>query len=89
MSPLVTWPRTPVPATVPASTPLSAAILRTEGGIGIDVPPAARCVSGLGRGSSSAALIGVVPAVLVSGRPVATPAESPDLVALAAALSLI
>ena len=35
MSPLVTWPRTPVPATADGSTPLSAASLRTEGGIGM------------------------------------------------------
>ena len=35
MSPLVTRPSLPVPATVAASTPLSAASLRTDGGSGI------------------------------------------------------
>ena len=36
ISPLVTWPCMPVPATLAASTPLSAAILRTDGGIGME-----------------------------------------------------
>ena len=47
MSPLVTWPCLPVPAIAPVSTPLSAAILRTDGGIG-----AATTGAGAGFGGS-------------------------------------
>ena len=48
MSPLVTWPRMPEPSTLAASTPLSAAILRTDGGSGISAGFAAGGIGGCG-----------------------------------------
>ena len=75
MSPLVTWPSLPEPSTFAGSTPLSAAIFRTEGGAGMSAFGV--CASGFGVarcfGSSSAALIGIVVDVLVSGRPAGAP----------------
>ncbi len=61
MSPLVTWPCMPEPATLAGSMPLSAAILRTDGGAGIS----RSC------GLSGPAPIGLVLAVFSSGAPVA------------------
>src|SRR5262245_21694537 len=71
MSPLVTCPRTPVPAIFDGSTPLSAASFRPDGGIGIS----------RGWGCSGPAPIGFVRAVFSSGAPVAPAA---GLVAVAA-----
>src|SRR6266849_9686582 len=62
ISPLVTRPSLPDPGTVDASTPVSAASLRTEGASGV-------FASGGGRGSSCAASIGAAGAVFWSGRP--------------------
>ena len=74
MSPLVTRPSLPVPDTVAGSIPLSAAIRRTDGATGVsgalDLGSASALGGTRGRGSSSAAPIGVVVAVFWSGRPV-------------------
>ena len=48
MSPLVTWPCMPVPATLPGSMPPSAAILRTEGGAGMSAAFAAAAGAAFG-----------------------------------------
>src|SRR5579875_8412 len=60
MSPLVTCPRRPLPATVDGSRPLSAASLRTEGGAGMS----------RGIGCSGPAPIGLMREVFWSGAPV-------------------
>src|SRR6185437_15705628 len=68
MSPLVTWPCMPEPATCDGSTPLSAAILRTDGGAGI--ADGAACGISRGCGCSGPAPIGLVFADFSSGVPV-------------------
>src|ERR1700689_2328667 len=83
MSPLVTRPSLPVPGTVEASTPVSAAILRTEGAKGPVVASAAFAGGGAGacRGAigSGPAPIAFAVSVFCSGRPVGT-APAPSLI---------
>src|SRR5262249_1879194 len=76
MSPLVTCPCRPLPVIFDGSTPLSAAIFRTDGGMGIS----------RGCGCSGPAPIGLVLAVFWSGAPVGLiaglvgPAPAPSLI---------
>src|SRR5580692_10188904 len=82
MSPLVTRPSLPVPGTAEASTPVSAAILRTEGAKGASVAfrgtggCAGACRGAIGSGPAP---IGLVVSVFCSGRPVGT-APAPSLI---------
>ena len=82
MSPLVTCPCMPLPATFDGSTPLSAAILRTDGGIGIsvDLPGAAGAGFGCSAGFCGAgAAFGAAPApslICPSNAPTATVSPS-------------
>ena len=87
MSPLVTWPRTPEPSTLAASTPLSAAILRTAGGSGISAAFAAGAGAGFdasgGLVAAGAALAGTAPAPsVIWPSSAATPTVSPVLAAI-------
>ena len=77
MSPLVTCPCMPVPATFDGSTPLSAAILRTDGGIGISVDFGEGAGAGFGvsAGFGIGAALGAAPApslIWPSSAPTAT-----------------
>src|SRR4051812_14201102 len=78
MSPLVTRPSLPEPSTLPGSTPVSAAIRRTDGANGASGLLAAWPSAFGGAptcGSSSAAPIGFVVEVFWSGRPVGATAD--------------
>src|SRR6185295_2783175 len=71
MSPLVTRPSLPEPSTLAGSTPVSVAILRTEGASGA---PAAATFGDAGAGFASGAGAGLVAAALAG-------APAPSLIA--------
>src|SRR5476651_1680825 len=87
MSPLVTWPCLPEPSTLDGSMPLSAAILRTEGGAGIADGAAAGAAfggsAGLAAGAAAVGL-GEAPTVpsLIWPRIAPTPTVAPFLAAI-------
>src|SRR6185312_10506065 len=62
MSPLVTWPRTPVPATAPASIPDSAESFLTDGGSGIAAAGAAGFGASAGLAAGAAGFDGAAAA---------------------------
>ena len=78
MSPLVTWPCRPVPATLAGSTPLSAAILRTDGGTGMGL--AAGVGAGAGFGASAGLAAGADAAGLAAVAAGALAAPAPSLI---------